>query len=296
MASVEYDKMFVKDLRRVLQERPVAYLPLGAPEMHGEHLTFGQDGIKAHEICKRIAEAGGGAVLPALHAGTAVPTAFNFGNIYISAPVTRARYREFLEGLARGGCRVGGARTGHYPSCQVAMTKHAAADAMETTGAWTVGLDECELSFDLGYRGDHAGKWETSVYWHLRPDLVQMENLPEDLNVRLIAAGPEDPRVHASPELGEQVVATVVERMNGFVDMLLEFDRDPVTHGPTKTTLVSAMRAMAVAHWRGEPVVRRTEEYWQACEHFYAGEFQQAQQLIRQAWAISPAELAGDAG
>jgi len=33
MRMVEYDLMFVRDLRRALEEAPVAYLPIGAPEM-----------------------------------------------------------------------------------------------------------------------------------------------------------------------------------------------------------------------------------------------------------------------
>lgn len=93
MRTVEYDKMFVADLREVLRQKPVAYLPIGTPEMHGEHLTFGQDAIKAHELCKRMAEAGGGVVLPALQVGTHVPTSFNFGNIYVSAPRAGGRAR-----------------------------------------------------------------------------------------------------------------------------------------------------------------------------------------------------------
>ncbi len=288
MPTVEYGKMFVKDLRRVLAEKPVAYLPLGTPEMHGEHLTFGQDGIKAHELCKRMAEKGGGAVLPALHAGTQVPSSFNFGNIYISAQTTQALYQEYLQELARVGFRVIIALTGHYPGCQVAITKHAAVAAMETTGAWIVGLDECELAFDLDYTGDHAGKWETSIYWHLRPDLVCMDNLPKDLSVPLVAAGPEDPRVHASPELGQKVCDAIVERMVAFVDKLLEFDRDPVQHGPTHTHLRNALRAMArVYESRPQPPCRRTEEYHEAATLFYVGEFARAASILTATWDVS---------
>ncbi len=288
---VEYDLMFVRDVRRALAEAPVAYLPIGAPEMHGEHLTFGLDAIKAHELCKRMAEAGGGTVQPPLHCGTSAPTSFNFGNVYISVPVARALYTEYLQGLARVGFRVVVALTGHYPGCQSAVVKHAAADAMETTGAWIVGLDECDLALDHGYTGDHAGKWETSIYWHLRPDLVRMDYLPEDPDTPLVAAGPEDPRVHASPELGERVSAIIVERMVAFVRTLLEMDADPVRHGPTKSQMRSAMRAMALAFERGRTSPRREERYQRACEHFYGGEFSQALGLVLQTWEIDRREL-----
>ena len=277
MRTVEYDKMFVKDLKQVLAEKPVAYLPLGTPEMHGEHLAFGQDGIKAHELCKRMAEQGGGAVLPPLHAGAQGTKSFNFGNIYISAAVSQALYQEYMQELARVGFRVVVALTGHYPSLQTAITKQAAAAAMDVSGAWIVGLDECELAFDMDYTGDHAGKWETSIFWHLRPDLTCMANLPEDLDVRLVAAGPEDPRVHASQELGEKVCRIIVDRMCAFVDRLLEFDADPVQHGPTHTQMGIALRAMARAHEdRSKGNCRRTSEYQEAADLFYKGEFGRA--------------------
>jgi len=289
MGSVEYDKMFVKDLRRVLAERPVAYLPIGTPEMHGEHLSYGQDGIKAHELCKRIAEKAGGAVLPPLHAGTSVPKSFNFGNIYISVPVARALYQEYMQELARVGFRVIVAMTGHYPYCQVTTVKHAAADAAETTGAWVLGFGEYELGFDVGYTGDHAGKWETSIYWHLRPDLVCMENLPKDPNVRLIAAGPEDPRVHASQELGEKVCRTIVDKMAVFVGKLLELDKDPVQHGPTHTMMVMAQRTMArVIETAPKANVRTNAKYQEAVNTFYACDFGRANAILTQNWPTAP--------
>jgi len=285
MRTVEYDKMFVKDLRKVLAERPVAYLPIGTPEMHGEHLSYGQDGIKAHELCKRIAEKGGGAVLPTLHAGTSVPKSFNFGNIYISVPVSKALYQEYLLELARIGFRVVVAVTGHYPTCQEIIAKQAAADAADVSGAWVVGLAEYELATDLGYTGDHAGKWETSIYWHLRPDLVCMDNLPKDPTVRLVAAGPEDPRTTASPELGEKVCRVIVDRMVAFVDKLLEFDKDPVKHGPTHTLMEMALRSMSKVLETGGQV-RREPKYHEALAAFYACDFGKAHGLLAQNWKL----------
>ncbi|MEW6355539.1 MAG: creatininase family protein [Planctomycetota bacterium] len=287
MPTIEYDKMFPTDLKKVLAQKPIAYLPIGTPEMHGEHLTFGQDAIKAHELCKQIAEKGGGAVLPALHVGLQVPMSFNFGNLYFSPDLCRQLYREYMQELARVGFRVIIAVTGHYPTDQVAIVKHAAADAMEITGAWCVGLAEYELAFDLDYTGDHAGKWETSIYWHLRRDLVCMDYLPKDLGVKLIAAGPEDPRVHASPELGEKVCNAIRDRMVEFADRLLEFDADPITHGPTQSALRTALRTTArvLDLRKGNP--RTTAEYQEAARLFYAGEFGQANGILMKHWQLT---------
>ena len=193
-----------------------------------------------------------------------------------------------MQELARIGFRAIIALTGHYPSGQVVVTKRAAANAMDLTGAWIVGLAEYELALEHGYTGDHAGKWETSLYWHLRPDLTRMENLPDDLSVPLIAAGPEDPRVHASQDLGAATCTTIVERLVAFVDRLLEFDRDPVTHGPTHSQMSSALQSMARAHeGHGRGTCRRTDEFREACSLFYAGEFAKANAVLRQAWPQS---------
>jgi hypothetical protein len=173
----------------------------------------------------------------------------------------------------------------------VSIVKNAAADAMEVSGAWIVGLDECDVALDFGYTGDHAGKWETSIYWHLRPDLVKMEKLPEDLNERLIAAGPGDPRTESSPELGAEVCELISQRLADFSGLLLELDGDPIRHGPTHSHMRSALRAMADAFVDRMSAPRRTPEYVQAAEHFYAGEFSQAENAIRRMWPAPPRQL-----
>ena len=54
---------------------------------------------------------------------------------------------------------------------------------------------------------------ETSLLMALRPELVQMENLSEDLDEWPVAVGGKDPRIYASAELGQKAIAMQVERM-----------------------------------------------------------------------------------
>src|SRR6185436_9843219 len=57
---------------RIVEARlkfPLAYLPLGAIEWHGVHNPIGLDGLKAHALCVRVAQAGGGVVFPTLWYG-----------------------------------------------------------------------------------------------------------------------------------------------------------------------------------------------------------------------------------
>jgi hypothetical protein len=112
-----------------------------------------------------------------------------------------------------------------------------------------------------------------------------MDYLPEDLDVPLVAAGPEDPRVHASPELGAEISQVIVKRMAAFVAKLLEFDQDPVQHGPTHTTMRNALRAMARVYEdgsRGNP--RMVAEYQQAADLFYRGEFGGVPGVLSRVW------------
>jgi hypothetical protein len=57
----------------------------------------------------------------------------------------------------------------------------------------------------------HAGAWETSLLWALRPDLVAMDRLPADGMLPGVLG--EDPRSGASIGRGQALLATIVERL-----------------------------------------------------------------------------------
>jgi creatinine amidohydrolase len=65
----------------------------------------------------------------------------------------------------------------------------------------------------LGIQTDHAGANETSLMLALHPELVRMERLPEDPEEWPEAVLGEDPRVHASAEVGRQAIRLQGERM-----------------------------------------------------------------------------------
>ena len=117
--------------------------------------------------------------------------------------------------------------TGHYGSRHVAALK----DVGEKFGkgkeirVWV--LPEYEVVTDLGYEGDHAAKWETSILMHLRPELVDMGQLSADLDEKLEGVGGDDPRVHASAEVGAEIVEAIVARMaERVMDMLQKKEED----------------------------------------------------------------------
>ena len=61
--------------------------------------------------------------------------------------------------------------------------------------------------------GDHAGHWETSYLWYLRPDCVDLSVYRGRENEPLVGVGGRDPRVHASIELGRRATKLIVRGM-----------------------------------------------------------------------------------
>ena len=74
---------------------------------------------------------------------------------------------------------------------------------------------------DMGIMVDHAATNETSLLMALRPELVHMEYLPEDLDQWPVGVGGRDPRRHASAELGRKAIRIQKERMKAILSEAL---------------------------------------------------------------------------
>ncbi len=59
----------LQEFRKRMAQAPVAYLPLGTLEFHGEHMPLGADGIQPFEFFQEVAAEVGGIVLPVLFLG-----------------------------------------------------------------------------------------------------------------------------------------------------------------------------------------------------------------------------------
>ncbi len=219
--EVLYESLLLRELEEEVRSRPIAYLPLGSLEWHGQHLPVGTDGLKAYAICSRARRITGGVVLPPLYYGTECVRLRALGRIDGTIDVGLEEYLAFLGEIARKvskqGFRVIVLFTGHYSREQVYAVKAVASrceditrsvQAKGTKPIKVLGIAEYELALDLGYRGDHAGKWETSIMMYLFPELVKLERLGDLLGIEH-----EDPRSAASRELGKRVVDAIVNRL-----------------------------------------------------------------------------------
>ena len=248
-SEVEYTRLTPTDFRERISKAPIAYLPLGTLEWHGEHLPLGSDGMQSFSFMKDLAHEVGGIVLPMLYLGPDLKRiengqelygmdvwlSENEGKMYMppqqldgsSYWVPDELFHQIVEHsikqLARAGFKIVVAH-GHGPS-----TRHVIEHWQEweekygviiyTCWTWNIrGENDKEATErsqreGLGIMTDHAAMNETSLMMHYYPDLVKMDQLPSDTAQWPLAVAGRDPRLYASAAQGQKAVEFQLERM-----------------------------------------------------------------------------------
>lgn len=245
MVKVRYEEMLPHEIVEARTRRPVAYLPIGTLEWHGEHLCVGNDAVKAHALAVRLAEQGGGLAFPALFWGENresklmetdhdpdgkiaakmdLPKA-NFAPGYMETTPAEGDlfYVRLLLHMLRQmeslGFKAIVVLAGHYPLLRHAK---AAVELYSLRGkSRALAVSGYELVRDeIPEAGDHAAWWETSLLLALRPDCVDLSRLPADPADLIGVMGRRMPQ-EASAEHGERGVRLVIDRILARVDELL---------------------------------------------------------------------------
>lgn len=248
--KVLYAELTPQEFRDRLAAAPIAYLPLGTLEWHGEHLPIGSDGLQSYGFFTGLAREAGGIVLPMLFLGPdrkqevdgqelygmdtlgeGMPEGKRYKNQQLAGSaywVPEETFRTIIEAtlkqLRRAGFKIVVAH-GHGPSTGF-FRKHAAdwkeKFGLETFVCWGGEYDRQ----GMGIQVDHAAMNETSLVMALRPELVQMERLPKDPNSWPVGVGGRDPRKFASAELGHKILKLQTERMAKILrQALLKLDK-----------------------------------------------------------------------
>ena len=230
--KIRYSDLLLHELRQKLDEKPLAYLPLGTLEQHGPHLAVGADAIQSEALMLESARRYGGIVFPPIHISPGPPTP-NFEGPFpvrrdfwdvVYDPATNvggdtywipdALYRAVIDGMLAHCKRVGFRAVfadGHGPSRREWVRELKRRE--EQFGLKLFGVTT-ELLKQWKSQTDHAARNETSLMLHHRPDLVDMSRLPEsraDWPVG-VGRGGEDPR-DASAEYGRECVEASLELM-----------------------------------------------------------------------------------
>ena len=216
MNFIRYEESRPEAMRAMIKESPVAYVPFGSLEWHGEHAPLGVDGLKAHALCEAAAERTGGVVFRTIYWGAfdTMPFPFTF---HFKKSGIRYLARETLKQLGRWNFKAIVLLTGHYPASQVRLLRKECRRFNRAGGALALGVPEQAFAFDLDYYGDHAGMWETSFMMAIRPELVDLSAMPAGLPTleRLAKFGVmgQDPVSKASAEQGRQAIEHITQRL-----------------------------------------------------------------------------------
>ena len=210
---IQWERMLPQEFRQSFDKLPTVFLPLGTVEWHGEHDALGLDALKAHALCVRAANQSGGIVHPPLYGG--MGGLDKPSTIKMEAEHSWENYllRPWLEKMTSECHRLGFKAiimiTGHYGHNQQIVVREVAIRMSERLQIPVLGIPEYWLALDAGYLGDHAGIGETSLLWHLEPDLVAIDRIRNDPDY-----GKND-RIEkgSSPELGQAYAELIIDRL-----------------------------------------------------------------------------------
>jgi creatinine amidohydrolase len=245
--KVRYEEMLPHEIVAARNACPVAYVPIGGVEWHGEHNCVGLDTVKIHALAMKCAEAHGGLVMPALFFGEPRETHLmeaNHDNDGRIAHKMNLPHENFAPGYMRAsrldederyvrllvhilfqmqslGFRVVVLMAGHYPLLRHACAAVEVYALQGSARVWACTGYEL-IRDEVPEAGDHAAAWETSLMIELRPDLVDLSRLPAgDDPKALVGVGGRDPRKFATKEFGRRGVQAIVRRVGEKVKELL---------------------------------------------------------------------------
>ncbi len=217
----------------------VFLLVAGAVEEHGPHLPLGFDYMMGHEIALRLADMYPAVVLPPLTYGYRSQATIGGGDKFpgttsVGAEALMFTVRDILEELLRHGARrivlINSHLENHHfltEGIELARRSRSLGKSKILLTSWGYFVKDSTLDtiFDGNFPGwdpEHAAVVETSAMMAVRPDIVDMDKLPNEAAPRYpkysIFPTPDDvvthngalaPAIGASVEKGEQILADV---------------------------------------------------------------------------------------
>jgi creatinine amidohydrolase len=260
--EVRLERMRPAEIEAAMKACPTLYQPIGTIEWHGVHNIVGLDAVKAHHLCVRAAQRGGGLVAPALFGGVG---GMDEPHTFVMEPendVHSVLLRSWLDKLCREAARQGFRAvivlTGHYGAAQQIVVRDTAVRASRSLGIPVLGTPEYILALDAGYLGDHAAWGETSLMMYLDPDSVAVSRLGEPPHR---GVGGRDPR-EATKDDGRRLAQTIIERLAAVGAAMPQWDA---------TTLARFQDAEAAIVNRQMALAAETKRVWAAWRHIGKG-------------------------
>jgi len=216
-SSILFEELKPEELKKIIDNPSIIYLPLGTLEWHSDHLPFGTDAFESYEICKAVCKKTGGCVIPPLYFGTdrehkikgkllhgidARAGKILPGSIYF---LEKDLFYKIIKKIANNVTDQGFKKL-------VIISAHsgtAQQDAIECLAKEKIGNLQILVFPGKKFSGgiDHAGKLETGLMLAVKPDLVDLSGLHK-LNEIIIGGNPklankEDGQTHFAKIVNE---------------------------------------------------------------------------------------------
>jgi creatinine amidohydrolase len=204
-------------IEAIFKKTPIAYIPWGAIEYHGNHNPTGLDTHKAYHLCVDLAKDSGGLVFPPISLAANLIKSYpgvNFPkhSIEFSEHLVRSICEEYLEQLISQEFKIVVLLSGHAGQPHLDILKDVAKEYnKKQTGCYIWALAEFDILPNELLEANHSALGETSLQLYYEPQTVALDNLPKEREVTLEqdAVSGKDPRL-ANKKLGEQIAKTFV--------------------------------------------------------------------------------------
>jgi creatinine amidohydrolase len=193
------DLSWVEYSRRMTEEAPVLFLPVGAIEQHGHHLPMDCDVVIPEALSVRVAERVGGLVVPTMNYGYKSQPRIGGGNHFpgttsLDGETVIRIARDLIREFARHGARHLVMMDAHYENTMFLIEgidlalRDLRAQGITDMKIIRVAYFEFTSQATIkkvwpeGFSGwalEHAGVMETSAMLYLDPSRVHMERLPD---------------------------------------------------------------------------------------------------------------------
>lgn len=226
-----YERLMPAEIESIFAAHPVAYLPWGALEYHGQHAAVGLDGLKAHGLCIELAKVAGGLVLPPVYVAAntikhAPGLEHKRHSLNFSEETLRILAREHFTQLADEKFRVVLTLCGHVGQPHYDIIKDEAqkfnASQQDTC---IIATSETDLISKDIVIVNHAALGEVSFLMHTDPDCVDLTRLPSERVPTLeddAVWGP-DPRASSAKKGAEYTAAFVASAQRLLTETLAKF-------------------------------------------------------------------------
>jgi creatinine amidohydrolase len=197
-----FDRLLPLQIEAIFDQNPIAYVPWGAIEYHGNHNPTGLDTHKAFHLCSDLAKVSGGLIFPPISIAANLiksypGVSFPKHSIEFSEPLVRAICEEYVAQLIEQQFKIVILLSGHAGQPHLNILKDVAvAHNKEREDRFVWAMAEFDIVPDDVLKANHSALGETSLQLHYEPETVNLKGLPKDRPVTLEqdAVSGKDPR------------------------------------------------------------------------------------------------------